>query len=108
MLNTTSRWTSAYRPDQVITIPIKNGEGGYVADAATLDKLERDGRIVARYVHGNPNGSYRDIAGVTNKAGNVVGLMPHPEHAVESLTGPGTDGLGFFLSLIGVRDEVDA
>jgi phosphoribosylformylglycinamidine synthase len=99
--STDSAWTSAYRPGQEIVIPIKNGEGGYVADKATLDELESTGRVVARYVVGNPNGSYRDIAGIRNEAGNVVGLMPHPEHAVEALTGPGTDGLGFFLSLLG-------
>ena len=72
---------------------LKNGEGGYVADAATLDRLEGEGRVVARYLDDNPNGSLRDIAGVTNERGNVVGLMPHPEHAVEDLTGSGTDGL---------------
>ena len=79
---------------------LKNGEGSYVADADTLDMLEGEGRVVARYV-GNPNGSQRDIAGITNQAGNVVGLMPHPEHAVEDLCGPGTDGLGFFTSVLG-------
>jgi phosphoribosylformylglycinamidine synthase len=84
-------------------IPLKNGEGGFVADERTLDMLEGEGRIVARYLDGNPNGSYRGIAGITNEAGNVVGLMPHPEHAVEALTGPGTDGLGFFLGLAGVN-----
>ena len=73
---------------------LKNGEGGYVADADTLDRLEGEGRVVARYLDGNPNGSLRDIAGITNERGNVVGLMPHPEHAVEALTGAGTDGLG--------------
>jgi phosphoribosylformylglycinamidine synthase I len=93
-------WTSHYRQGQEIVIPLKNGEGGFVADERTLDELEAEGRVVVRYV-GNPNGSYRDIAGISNAAGNVVGLMPHPEHAVEDLTGPGTDGLGFFLSLIG-------
>ena len=67
-----------------------------MADVATLDRLEAEGRVVARYLEVNPNGSLRDIAGVTNEAGNVVGLMPHPEHAVESGFGPGTDGRGFF------------
>jgi phosphoribosylformylglycinamidine synthase len=100
--NTTSRWTSAYRDGQEVVIPLKNGEGGYVADERTLDELEANGQVIARYAGGNPNGSYRDIAGICNEAGNVVGLMPHPEHAVEALTGPGTDGLGFFLSLTGV------
>jgi phosphoribosylformylglycinamidine synthase subunit PurQ / glutaminase len=98
-----TRWTSTYRSGQEIIIPIKNGEGGYVADKRTLDELERNGRVVVRYAAGNPNGSYRNIAGISNEAGNVVGLMPHPEHAVEALTGPGTDGLGFFLSLIGAE-----
>ena len=91
-------WTSAYDVGQEITIVLKNGEGSFVADERTLDMLEADGRVVARYV-GNPNGSQRAIAGITNEAGNVVGLMPHPEHAIEALCGPGTDGLGFFSSL---------
>jgi phosphoribosylformylglycinamidine synthase I len=99
--NAGTPWTSAFRDDQEIVIPLKNGEGGYVADVHTLDELEAEGRVVVRYRGGNPNGSYRDIAGICNAAGNVVGLMPHPEHAVEALTGVGTDGLGFFLSLAG-------
>ena len=82
---------------------LKNGEGGFVADEPTLDRLEGEGLVVARYLDDNPNGSLRDIAGITNERGNVVGLMPHPEHAVEDLTGPGTDGLGFFTSLAGSR-----
>jgi phosphoribosylformylglycinamidine synthase I len=107
--NANTAWTTQFRTGQEITIPLKNGEGGYVASERTLDELEAEGRVVVRYRDGNPNGSYRDIAGITNAAGNVVGLMPHPEHAVESLTGPTTDGLGFFLSLVGVAvDEVDA
>jgi phosphoribosylformylglycinamidine synthase subunit PurQ / glutaminase len=97
--STTTVWTSAYDPGQQIVVPLKNGEGGYVADDATLDRLEGEGRIVVRYVGENPNGSYRGIAGVANERGNVVGLMPHPEHAVEELTGPTTDGLGFFTSV---------
>jgi phosphoribosylformylglycinamidine synthase subunit PurQ / glutaminase len=101
--NVETRWTSTYRSGQEILIPIKNGEGGYVADKRTLDELEATGRVVVRYAAGNPNGSYRNIAGISNEAGNVVGLMPHPEHAVEALTGPGTDGLGFFLSLVGAE-----
>ncbi|MGZ5389577.1 MAG: phosphoribosylformylglycinamidine synthase subunit PurQ, partial [Aeromicrobium sp.] len=100
--NTMTAWTSAYRDGQEIVVPLKNGEGGFVADDATLDQLEGEGRIVARYVGDNPNGSLRDIAGVTNQRGNVVGLMPHPEHAVEDLCGPGTDGLGFFTSALKV------
>ena len=90
-------WTSAYRAGQEIVIPIKNMDGMYVADERTLDELEAEGRVVVRYLDGNPNGSYRDIAGITNAAGNVVGLMPHPEHAIDALTGTGSDGLGFFL-----------
>ena len=98
--NVSTAWTSDYAAGQTVTIPLKNGEGGFVADAATLDALEGEGRVVARYVGGNPNGSLRDIAGITNERGNVVGLMPHPEHAVEDLCGPGTDGLGFFTSAV--------
>jgi phosphoribosylformylglycinamidine synthase len=98
--NAATSWTSDYEAGQVITVPVKNGEGCFVADEATLDALEEEGRVVAYYVGGNPNGSLRDIAGITNERGNVVGLMPHPEHAVEALTGPGTDGLGFFTSVL--------
>jgi phosphoribosylformylglycinamidine synthase subunit PurQ / glutaminase len=101
--NAATPWTANYREGQEIVIPLKNGEGGYVADEHTLDELEADNRVVVRYRGGNPNGSYRDIAGISNAAGNVVGLMPHPEHAVEALTGVGTDGLGFFLSLATAR-----
>ncbi len=101
--NADTAWTGDYTAGEQITIPLKNGEGSFVADEATLDRLEGEGRVVFRYVGENPNGSYRDIAGITNERGNVVGLMPHPEHAVEPLTGPGTDGLGFFLSLTGVN-----
>jgi phosphoribosylformylglycinamidine synthase subunit PurQ / glutaminase len=97
--STASPWTAGYTDRQEIAIPLKNGEGGYVADERTLDELEAEGRVVARYLDANPNGSYRDIAGIRNAAGNVVGLMPHPEHAVEDLIGVGTDGLGFFLGL---------
>jgi len=102
--NAATTWTNQYREGQEITIPIKNGEGGYVADRDVLDELEANGRVVVRYLGGNPNGSQREIAGIANEAGNVVGLMPHPEHTVEALTGPGTDGLGFFPSLLGVRE----
>ncbi len=98
--DTTSAWTSSFTPGQKIVVPLKNGEGGFVADDATLDQLEGDGRVIARYVGMNPNGSRRDIAGIRNERGNVVGLMPHPEHAVEALTGPTTDGLGFFTSVL--------
>ena len=98
--STSTAWTSVYELGQEIVVPLKNGEGGYVADEATLDMLEGEGRVVARYLEVNPNGSRRDIAGISNARGNVVGLMPHPEHAVEALTGPTTDGLGFFTSLL--------
>jgi phosphoribosylformylglycinamidine synthase subunit PurQ / glutaminase len=98
--NADTAWTTSYRDGQEIVIPLKNGEGGFVADAGTLDRLEGEGRVVFRYVDVNPNGSLRDIAGITNERGNVVGLMPHPEHAVEELCGPGTDGLGFFTSAL--------
>ena len=93
-------WTADYADGQRIVIPVKNGEGRYVAADDDLDRLEREKRVVFRYVDGNPNGSSRDIAGVTSANGRIVGLMPHPEHAVESLTGPGTDGLGFFTSVL--------
>jgi phosphoribosylformylglycinamidine synthase len=98
--NATTAWTSQYTDGDEVTIVLKNGEGGYVADAATLDRLEKEGRVVARYLDVNPNGSARDIAGITNERGNVVGLMPHPEHAVEPLCGAGTDGLSFFTSVL--------
>ncbi|MEG3633020.1 phosphoribosylformylglycinamidine synthase subunit PurQ [Micromonospora palythoicola] len=97
---TATAWTNTFQPGQEVLIPVKNGEGCYVADPATLDQLEAEGRVVARYVAGNPNGSQRDIAAITNQAGNVVGIMPHPEHAVEALTGPSLDGLGFFTSVL--------
>jgi len=98
--NVATAWTSVYEPGAEITIVLKNGEGGYVADQSTLEALEGEGRVVARYLDGNPNGSAREIAGIVNAAGNVVGLMPHPEHCVEELTGPGTDGLPFFASVL--------
>ena len=98
--NNTSVWTGNFEISQEILIPLKNGEGGYVADEKTLDELEGEGRVIARYLEVNPNGSRRNIAGITNERGNVVGIMPHPEHAVEKLTGPTTDGLGFFTSLL--------
>jgi phosphoribosylformylglycinamidine synthase I len=98
--NNSSAWTSDFNIGDEILIPLKNGEGGYVADEKTLNELEGEGRVIARYLEINPNGSRRDIAGITNARGNVVGIMPHPEHAVEKLTGPTTDGLGFFTSLL--------
>ncbi len=93
-------WTTSYTAGQQILVPLKNGEGGYVAAKETLDELEAEGRVVARYLGSDPNGSARGIAGISNPRGNVVGLMPHPEHAVEDLCGPGTDGLGFFTSVL--------
>ena len=98
--NTNSAWTSNFSMGQEIVIPLKNGEGGFVADERTLDELESEGRVIARYLDVNPNGSRRDIAGITNAAGNVVGIMPHPEHAVEELFGPTRDGLPFFTSVL--------
>jgi phosphoribosylformylglycinamidine synthase len=97
---TGTAWTGEYQTGQEVVIPLKSGEGCYVADEATLDALEDGGRVVARYVGGNPNGSLRDIAAISDEDGNVVGVMPHPEHAVEALTGPSTDGLGFFTSVL--------
>ncbi|MDX2850059.1 phosphoribosylformylglycinamidine synthase subunit PurQ [Actinacidiphila glaucinigra] len=99
--NNSTSWTADYEQGQEISIPLKNIDGRYVADERVLDELEAEGRVVFRYADWNPNGSLRDIAGITNAAGNVVGLMPHPEHAVESLIGTGrTDGLGFFTSIL--------
>jgi len=106
--NAETSWTSEYRDGEEIVIPLKNQDGQYVADDYTLDQLEAEGRVAFRYVGWNPNGSRRDIAGITNERGNVVGLMPHPEHAVEAGFGPdsreagrtGTDGLAFFTSAI--------
>ncbi|WP_062441428.1 phosphoribosylformylglycinamidine synthase subunit PurQ [Herbidospora daliensis] len=99
--NASTAWTTDFAEGQEITLPVKHGEGRYVADAETLAELESAGRVVFRYAGSNPNGSLNDIAGITNEAGNVVGLMPHPEHAVEELTGaPGVDGRGFFSSIV--------
>jgi phosphoribosylformylglycinamidine synthase I len=93
-------WTSQFAAGQEITAVLKSGEGAYVAEPATLAELDAGGRVVARYAGANPNGSAGDIAGICNEAGNVVGLMPHPEHAVDPLTGPSADGLGFFTSVL--------
>jgi phosphoribosylformylglycinamidine synthase len=98
--STTTRWTSGYAAEEEILIPVKHGEGRYVADADTIAQLEAEGRVVFRYSGGNPNGALNDIAGIRNAAGNVVGLMPHPEHAIETLTGPTTDGLTMFTSVL--------
>ena len=93
-------WTRGYQRGQEITVVLKSGQGSYLADPATLDRLEADGQVVARYCDGSPNGSARGIAAVTSPGGNVVGIMPHPEHAIDPLTGPGSDGLGFFTSIM--------
>jgi phosphoribosylformylglycinamidine synthase len=98
--NTTNAWTSNVTKGQEIVIPLKNGEGSFQCDDETLNMLESEGRVIARYVDFDPNGSRNLIAGISNERGNVVGLMPHPEHAIESLTGPSTDGLTFFTSVL--------
>ncbi len=106
--NAETAWTSGFESGQEIVIPLKNADGGYIADDETLDRIEGEGQVAFRYIGVNPNGSLRDIAGVTNPRGNVVGLMPHPEHAVEPGFGPdtpaamrsGEDGRVFFASAI--------
>ena len=98
--NNRTAWTSAFAEKEEIVIPLKNGEGAYMCDDQTLAMLEGEGRIIARYVGENPNSSRNLIAGVTNERGNIVGLMPHPEHAIDALTGPTADGLGFFTSVL--------
>ncbi|MFZ2963352.1 MAG: phosphoribosylformylglycinamidine synthase subunit PurQ [Rhodoglobus sp.] len=106
--STSTAWTNGFAAGQEITIPLKNGEGGFIADAETIARLEGENRVVFRYLDVNPNGSVDDIAGIANERGNVVGLMPHPEHAVEPGFGPdtadamrsGTDGLTFFTSVL--------
>jgi phosphoribosylformylglycinamidine synthase subunit PurQ / glutaminase len=99
MTSSATPWTSAYPEGAEIVVPVKHGEGRYVASELVLDELQAQGRVVARYAE-CPNGSMRDIAGISNAAGNVVGLMPHPEHAIDPLTGPSDDGLGFFTSVV--------
>ncbi len=98
--NNTTPWTSGYSKGDRLVIPIKNGEGSFQASAQTLAELESEGRVVLRYADKNPNGSKNDIAGITNARGNVVGVMPHPEQAIEFLTGPSEDGLIFFTSVL--------
>ncbi|CAN5305530.1 phosphoribosylformylglycinamidine synthase subunit PurQ [soil metagenome] len=106
--NTSTAWTNQFATGAEITIPLKNGEGGYIASADSIDELEGEGLVAFRYLDVNPNGSMNDIAGITNVRGNVVGLMPHPEHAVEEGFGPdtpdamrsGTDGLLVFASAL--------
>ncbi|BBZ30411.1 phosphoribosylformylglycinamidine synthase subunit PurQ [Mycolicibacterium madagascariense] len=96
---TSSAWTTRYEPGADLLVPLKSGEGRYVASDAVLEELEGEGRVVFRYRE-NPNGSLNDIAGISSANGRVVGLMPHPEHATEALTGPSDDGLGLFLSAL--------
>jgi phosphoribosylformylglycinamidine synthase len=98
--NTTTAWTTRYDQGAEVLIPLKSGEGGYVAEKATLEELEGEGRVVFRYVGENPNGSLNNIAGISDARGRVVGLMPHPEHAIDALTGPSDDGLGMFFSAL--------
>jgi phosphoribosylformylglycinamidine synthase subunit PurQ / glutaminase len=98
--NTSTAWTSGYESGQQLLVPLKSGEGAFAADEPTLDELDRTGRVVVRYAGAAPNGAARGIAGICNEAGNVVGLMPHPEHAIDPLTGPSADGLGFFMSAV--------
>jgi phosphoribosylformylglycinamidine synthase I len=106
--NNSTAWTNGFAANAEITIPLKNGEGGFIASAETIAELEGEGRVIVRYLGMNPNGSINDIAGISNRRGNVVGLMPHPEHAVEEGFGPdtasamrsGTDGLTFFTSAL--------
>ncbi|WP_410563364.1 phosphoribosylformylglycinamidine synthase subunit PurQ [Amycolatopsis sp. cmx-4-61] len=98
--NTNTAWTTRYETGAEILIPMKNIDGCYVAEQSTLDELEGEGRVVFRYVGGNPNGSRNDIAGIRSENGRVVGLMPHPEHAIDALTGPSDDGLGMFFSAV--------
>jgi len=98
--NSSTAFTSDFEAGQEITVVLKNQDGQFVADTDTLDRLEGEGRVAFRYLGVNPNGSARDIAGITNERGNVVGLMPHPEHAVEEGFGPSLDGRGFFTSVL--------
>ncbi|MFI1462851.1 phosphoribosylformylglycinamidine synthase subunit PurQ [Nocardia carnea] len=99
---TDTAWTSRYEPGAQILVPLKSGEGRYQAPQSVLDELEGEGRVVFRYEGDNPNGSQRSIAGIASANKRVVGLMPHPEHATEALTGPSDDGLGLFLSALDV------
>ena len=97
--NTATPWTARYQTGAQLLVPVKHMEGCYVADADTVRRLDGEGQVVFRYLD-NPNGSRADIAGVTDASGRVVGLMPHPEHAIDALTGPSDDGLGMFLSVL--------
>ncbi|WP_270741239.1 phosphoribosylformylglycinamidine synthase subunit PurQ [Lactococcus formosensis] len=98
-VNNNSKFTTVFSENEVISLPIAHGEGKYIADEQTLSDLKENGQIVFTYVNGNPNGSALDIAGICNKEGNVLGMMPHPERAVESLLG-GNDGQKMFASIL--------
>ena len=108
MENVDTAWTNGFVTGQEIVIPIKNADGGFIADEETLKRIEGEGLVAFRYAGLNPNGSFHDIAGLTNERGNIVGLMPHPEHATEPGFGPdtdermrsGVDGLVFFESAL--------
>ena len=116
--NNTSAWSTRYEAGAEILVPLKNAEGCYVADTKVLDELEAENRVLARYIGSavapspdytaNPNGSMRDIAGIVSADGRVAALMPHPEHAIDALTGPTDDGLGFFLSVVDHLSKVAA
>jgi phosphoribosylformylglycinamidine synthase subunit PurQ / glutaminase len=98
--NATTAWTTDLTAGAEITVPLKSGEGRFVADDETLARLEGEDRVVFRYAEPAPNGALHDVAGVCSSDGRVVGLMPHPEHAIDALTGPSTDGLGLFTSVL--------
>jgi phosphoribosylformylglycinamidine synthase I len=98
---TSTAWTAGYPDKAEIVIPVKNMDGRYAAAQSTVDELEGEGRVLFRYLDVNPNGSLGDIAGISSPDGRIVGLMPHPEHAIDTLTGPGDDGLAIFRSVLG-------
>jgi phosphoribosylformylglycinamidine synthase len=98
---TSTAWTGGYADGAEIVIPVKNMDGRFAASQSTVDELEGEGRVVFRYLDANPNGSLSDIAGISSADGRIVGLMPHPEHAIDALTGPGDDGLAMFRSVLG-------
>ena len=99
VVNTQSAFTRAYRPRQIIRCPVAHADGNYFAEPRIIEELEKEGRIAFRYAEGtNPNGSIHDIAGILNEAGNVLGMMPHPEDLIEAAHG-GTDGMGLFRSM---------
>lgn len=99
VVSNATAWTSRFQPGAELLVPLKSGEGRYVASERVLDELEGEGRVVFRYLD-DVNGSMRGIAGISSADGRIVGLMPHPEHAVEALTGPSDDGLGLFYSAL--------